>query len=78
MDHVRKLKFSSYVQLPSINKMFRYCFVHVILCNVGEVIVLEHGHIISAFEHIRMLIFSSSVLLACINTIYKYGHTWLI
>ena len=24
MDHARKLKFSVYVQLPSINKMFQY------------------------------------------------------
>ena len=24
MDHTRKLKFSSYVHLPSINKMFPY------------------------------------------------------
>ena len=25
-DHARKLKFSSYVHLPSINKMFEYCY----------------------------------------------------
>ena len=24
MDHARKLKFSSYIHLPSINKMFQY------------------------------------------------------
>ena len=30
-DHARKLKFSSYVHLPSINKMFHYCFAQVIL-----------------------------------------------
>ena len=58
--------------------MFRYRYARVILCNVGEVIIFEHGRYISAFEHIRMVIFSSNVLLACINTIYKHGHAWVI
>ena len=35
MDHARKLKFSSYVHLPSINKMFQYRYGCVILCNVA-------------------------------------------
>ena len=79
MDHARKLTFSSYVHLSSLNKIFRYCYALVILCNVGEVIILEHGHYISALEHmLRMLIFSSYVLLLCINTNYKYGHAWVI
>ena len=26
MGHARKLKFISYVHLPSINKMFQYCY----------------------------------------------------
>ena len=26
MDHARKLKFSSYVHVPSINKMFQYYY----------------------------------------------------
>ena len=26
MDHASKLKFSSYVHLPPINKMFQYCY----------------------------------------------------
>ena len=44
MDHDMKLKFSSYVHLPSVNKMF-----------VGEVISFEHGCYILAFEHINLL-----------------------
>ena len=70
MDHARKLKFSSYVHLASINKTFQYRYARVILCNVGQVITFEHGRYISALKHIRMLILSSCVLLACINTIY--------
>ena len=75
MDHARKLKFSSYVHLPSINEMFD---IVTLVSNVGEVIMFEHGHYISALEHIRMVIFSSYVPLACINKIYKYGHAWVI
>ena len=69
MDHVRKLKFSRYVHLPSIKKMFLCRYALVILCNVGEVIIFEHWRHISALGHIRMVIFSTYVLLACINTI---------
>ena len=36
MDHARMLKFSSYVHLPSINKMFQYRYAWVILCSVGR------------------------------------------
>ena len=65
MDHARKLKFSSYVHLPSMKNIFRYRYARVILRNVGKVIIIfEHGRYISALEHIRMLIFSSNVLLA--------------
>ena len=74
MDHARKLKFSSYVHLPTINKMLQYRYALVILCSVGEVIIFEHGCYISALEHIRMLVLSNYVLITCINTIYKYGH----
>ena len=63
MDHARK--FSSYVHLPFINRMFLYRYAQVILCNIGEVIIFEHGRYILAWEHIRMFIFSSYVLLAC-------------
>ena len=74
MDHARKLKFRSYVDLPPIYEMlislhFSDSVVHI----VGEVIIFEHGFYISAWEHIRMLILSIYVI-ACINTIYKYGH----
>ena len=77
-DHARKLKFSSYVHLPSINKMFQYRYAGLILCSVGEVIIYEHGCYISALEHVRKLILSSCVLLSCITPIYKYGHAWVI
>ena len=78
MDHARKLKFSIYVHLPSVNKIFQYCYARLILCSVGEVIIFEHGCYISALEHIRKLISSSYVLLACMNPIYKYGHACVI
>ena len=76
IDHARKLKFSSYVHLPSINEMFQYCYAWMIQCSVGEVIIFEPGCYISALEHIRMLILN--VPLACVNTINMYGHAWLI
>ena len=69
VDNVRKLKFSSYVHLPSINKISQYCYACVILCNVGEVSIFEDRYYISCLEHIRMLLLSSYFLLACINTI---------
>ena len=78
MDQARKLKLSSYVHLPIINKMVQYSYVRVIPCSVGDVIIFEHGCYISALEHIRMLILSSYVLLAYISTIYQYGHAWVI
>ena len=71
-DHARKLKLSSCVHLPSINKMFQYCYARVILSSVGEVFIFEHECYISALEQVRMLILSSYVLLACINAVYKY------
>ena len=78
MDHARKFKFRSYVYLPSINKMFQHHYARVILCNVGEVIIFEHGCYIPALEHITMLILSIYVILACINIIYKYANAWAI
>ena len=78
MDHARKLKFTCYVHLPSINKNVQYRCPSLIVCSVEEVIIFKHLCYISALEHIRMLILSSYVLLACINKIYKYGHTWVI
>ena len=56
IDHARKLKLGSYVHLPSIIKMFPYCYVRVIMCSVGEVIIFDHGFYISVLKHIRMLI----------------------
>ena len=74
VDNARKLKFSSYVHLPSTNKMFQYRYAGVILFNVHveEVIIFMYRRYISAF-----VILSSYVLLAGMNTIYKYGHAWL-
>ena len=76
-DHARKLKFCSYIHLPSINKMFQYCYASVIPGGVGVVIIFEQGCYISALAHIRMLILSIYILLECINKIYKYGHAWV-
>ena len=53
MDPARKLKFSSYAHLPSVNKMFQYRYAWVILRSVEEVIILEHGCYILALEHTR-------------------------
>ena len=77
-DQARKLKFSSYVHLPSVNKIIQYRYARVNLLGVGEVIIFEHGCYITALAHIRMLIFSIYVLLEGINTIYKYGQAWVI
>ena len=63
LGHARKVKFSSYVHLPSINKP---C---VILFNLEEIYILVHEHSISVVEHVRMLILSSHVLLADVNII---------
>ena len=74
MDHARKLKFSSYVHLPPINKIFQY--LYAVQYNRGN---YSMGAIdISSLEHVRMVILSSYVLLACVNPIYKYGHAWML
>ena len=39
MDQAGKLKFSSYVHLPPINKIIQYRYARVILCSVVEVII---------------------------------------
>ena len=43
VDHARKSNFSSYVHLPSINKISQYRYTRAILCNVAEVISFKHG-----------------------------------
>ena len=40
MDNARKLKFSSYVHLPSIKNTFQYRYAWVIQCGVIEVITV--------------------------------------
>ena len=72
-DHARKLNFSSYVHLPSINKKFQYRYAWVILCSVGDVNIFEHSAIFH-FKTFMILILRSYVLLECINAVYKYGH----
>ena len=78
MDQAGKIKFSSHVHLPSINKMLQYRYACLILCSIGEVIIFEHGCYFSALEQFRKLILSNYVLLASINIIYMYGHAWVI
>ena len=77
-DHARKLKFSSYVHLPSIKKMFQYRYALSDSVRCRRSYYFEHGCYISALAHIRMLILSIYVLLESKNTIYKYGHAWVI
>ena len=76
MDYSIKVKFSIYVHLPSMNKMFRYGYTCVILSNVGgyyfRAWVLYFSYGTCKNINIKQLY----VLLACINTIYKYGHGW--
>ena len=67
----RKLKFSRYVHLLCINKIFQYRYALLILLSVGEVIIFEHCCYISALKHVRKLTLSSYILIACINAIYK-------
>ena len=43
MDQSRKVKFSSYVNLLSVNKMFQYRYACVILCSAEEGIIFDHG-----------------------------------
>ena len=55
LGHARKLKFTSYIYLLSLNQIFQYRQVGVILCNVGEVlhVLFEHGLYISVLKHVR-------------------------
>ena len=78
LGHAMKLRFNSYVHLPSMNQIFQYRWARVILCNVGEVYNFKHGLYISVLEHARMLILRNYDLLASINTIYKYCYAWMI
>ena len=55
-DYSRKLKFSSYVHLPSINKMLQYHYARMILFSEGEVSIFEDVSYILGLELIRMLI----------------------
>ena len=50
MDQARKLKFSRYVHLQSMNKIFQYHYARLILCSEGKDIIFEHGYYISALK----------------------------
>ena len=55
LGNARKLKFSSYGHLLSVNQILQYRHPQLILCNVGEVYIFEHGLCISALEMNRKL-----------------------
>ena len=77
MDHARKLKFSYYVHLPSINKKVS------ILLHLIDSVKCRRGYYIQAWVQyfscgtIYDVISSSYVLLSYINAIYKFGHAWV-
>ena len=77
MDYARKLKFSSYVHLPSINKKVS------ILLHLIDSVKCRRGYYFQAwvqcfsFGTIYDVISSSYVLLSCINATYKFGHAWV-
>ena len=52
--YAKKLKFSSYVNLPSINFLISLCLSDSVRCRRGS--YFEHRCYISALAHIRMLI----------------------
>ena len=63
LDHAKKLKFSGNVHLTSKNKLHQYyCYVFVILCNVGDVIS-------QLSDMLRSLVLSSCVPAVFINKI---------
>ena len=47
--------------LAGYDKMFQYRHSKVILCNVGEDNIFEHGCYISALEHVRIYILGNYV-----------------
>ena len=69
LGHARNLKSNIYVHLLSVNQIFQHRHTRVILCNVGEVYIFEHGCSISALEQACMLLSSNYVLLAFLNKI---------
>ena len=78
MDNARELKFSSYVYLASINKMFQYCYVQVILWIRGGyyfqawVLYFSFGTYYDV-NILKAVIFFKHVLTQFIN-----GHAWVI
>ena len=70
MDHAGKLKFGSYVHLPSSKNVSMSLRLSDSAQCRGDYFFSSMGSCTSALEHIRMLIFNSYVLLACINTFF--------
>ena len=68
LGHPMKLKFSSCVHLASVNQIFQYHNARMILYDVGEVYIFEHGLYISTLEQARMVILSNYVILESVNT----------
>ena len=66
-DHAGKLKFSSYVHLPSINKNVSISLRLSDSMRCRRHIIFEHGWYISALEHIRTFL-SMSVNLTSSQT----------
>ena len=60
MSQAMKLKFSSYVHLLSINKMFQYHHTIVVLCSEEQVYIFRQY--ISALENVRMLLYNGYIL----------------
>ena len=71
---VRKLKFNSCVNLPSIYQIFQYPQTPVILhCNsVREVYILEHGLYISALKNYIKIKFSKYVHQVLVYSNYDF------
>ena len=55
LGNASKLKFSSCVYLLSVNQILQYRHAQLILFNVEEVYIFEHGICISALEMNRKL-----------------------
>ena len=80
MDPARKLKFSSYVHMPSIkqNVLISLRLSDSVRCRRGYYFRAWALYLGFGTSYFRMLILSSYFLPACINKIYKYGHAWVI
>ena len=67
MDQDRMLKFSSYVHLQTMNKIFQYHYARLILCSEGKDIIFEHEYYISAFKRC----YDGNIKQLCSPSMYK-------